>query len=77
MYRDAETSLPKGWKCEEIKRINGKHVDRYWYTPHCNYRLRSKVQVKRFLDTYALEEFSVFDDGGIEKETAVWDKVNG
>merc|ERR1712038_283592 len=76
LYLDAETSLPPGWNLEVKQRSSSRNVDRYWYTPHWKYKLRSRVQVKRYLDNYAsLEEFKDLEDGSKEKEKAVWDKV--
>ena len=48
--------MPPGWVLHIHKRkySNNKkeHIDRYWYTPKTGKRLRSKPEVKRFLDHY-------------------------
>jgi len=76
LYETAETCLPPGWKFEKVKRNNDpKHSDRYWYTPHSNYKIRSKVQVKKFLDAYVSDEFKDLKDGSAQKEQAVWNQV--
>ena len=71
---NAETSLPPGWRVEEVKRPKGNHIDRYWYSPHCQYKFRSRVQMKKYLDVYCSEEFQCFEDS-TEKERAVWQVV--
>jgi len=47
-FSDHDGTLPEGWKLELVKRMSGKHVDRYWYTK-TQKKLRSKIEVFRFL----------------------------
>jgi len=49
-------SWPKGWIKRVFERKGGAtngRADRYWYTPIQAYKLRSMVEVKRFLDALA------------------------
>jgi hypothetical protein len=47
---------PKGWIKKIYNRSRGPRIDRYWYSPKLELKLRSLVEVKRFLS--ALEECS-------------------
>jgi hypothetical protein len=43
---------PPGWTKRTFERKSGaskRHTDRYWYTPQKEYKLRSMVEVKRFM----------------------------
>ena len=43
---------PSGWTKKIYERQSGKskgHLDRYWFTPQKKYKLRSMVEVKKFL----------------------------
>jgi len=37
-----------GWTVLEVPRANGKHIDRYYFTPVKRIRLRSRAEIKRF-----------------------------
>jgi hypothetical protein len=56
---------PTGWTKRTFERKSGAskgHTDRYWYTPQKEYKLRSMVEVKRFMafvkDTNGDEELA-------------------
>jgi hypothetical protein len=40
---------PKGWRKEIYSRARGPRTDRYWYSPKLQCKLRSMVEVKKFL----------------------------
>jgi len=49
---DVEGGWPEGWIKRKFKRIGGKSagtLDRYWYSPGMNFKLRSMTEVKKFL----------------------------
>jgi len=46
---ELEGGWPKGWVKKVFARKKGTTKDRYWYTPNQKYKLRSMVEVKRFL----------------------------
>ena len=41
--------LPAGWHAVERPRDTSAHADRFYYTPDCGVRLRSKPEVERYL----------------------------
>ena len=48
-----EGGWPMGWMKKIFVRKSGAsagHTDRYWYTPECQYKLRSMVEVRKFLE---------------------------
>mmetsp|Transcript_54578 Transcript_54578/g.132543 ORF Transcript_54578/g.132543 Transcript_54578/m.132543 type:complete len:321 (-) Transcript_54578:1173-2135(-) len=50
---DIEGGWPKGWTMKKYTRMSGATkggTDRYWFTPEKKYKLRSMVQVKKFID---------------------------
>mmetsp|Transcript_18498 Transcript_18498/g.21208 ORF Transcript_18498/g.21208 Transcript_18498/m.21208 type:complete len:275 (+) Transcript_18498:47-871(+) len=46
---ELEGGWPKGWVKKVFARKKGTTKDRYWYTPDEKYKLRSMVEVNRFL----------------------------
>jgi hypothetical protein len=59
-----EGGWPAGWRKSVVQRQSGATAgmqDRYWYTPTLGYKLRSMVEVKRFMAALA-------DAKGDEKE---------
>jgi hypothetical protein len=47
-----EGGWPPGWRKTLVQRVSGAtagHTDRYWHTPQKRYKLRSMVDVKRFM----------------------------
>ena len=54
-----ENCWPNGWTKIRVKRTSGSsvgHMDSYWFTPKIQYKLRSLVEVKRFI--IALQHFN-------------------
>ena len=46
----SDNHLPPGWTTELIPRKdNSMRTDKYWFTPHTKKRLRSRLEVERFL----------------------------
>jgi len=48
----AGTELPDGWTTKIFRRKSGKskgHTDQYWYSAKTQKKMRSKVEIKRFL----------------------------
>ena len=49
---DLKGGWPRGWVKRRFRRLNGKtagQTDNYWYTPKKGYKLRSMVEVRKFM----------------------------
>ena len=53
VYERSAAEFGEGWTVKGIQRMSGKyqgHVDNYWFTPKKKKKLRSRTEVKRFLE---------------------------
>ena len=58
VYAGPAEDLPEGWTMKQLMRKSGVakgKLDTYWYTPVLKKQLRSKVQVRRFIEKMQLQ----------------------